>query len=129
MDNRLALVYGRRPSRLRRQDLPEVATAITAYSRGYPVTAGFSSDGNLRFMVFESDVFKVAVLWDEWLKIEPYVREGVFSPSLYPVSAGYALLDPRQTLNPATVQSDPLYKRVLDVLTLLFPDSYPTATY
>lgn len=129
MDNRLGLVFGKRPSRLRRQDLPTVAMAITTYVRGYPVAAGPLTTETVHVMTFKSDLFEVAVLWDDWMKIDPYVRDGAFSPTLFPVSAGYQLSDPRVTINPSMVRSDPLYKRVLNVLTLLFPDEYPKAKY
>lgn len=129
MDNRLGLVFGQRPSHLRQQDLPAVATAITAYVRGYPVSAGPLTTATVRLMVFKSDVFDVAVLWDDWLKIDPYVRSDDFSPIKYPLAAGYALSEPRVTINLSMIQADPLYKRVLDVLTLLFPAAYPSATY
>jgi len=129
MDNRLGLVFGQRPSHLRQQDLPAVAMAITTYVRGYPVAAGPLTTDTVRVMTFKSDFFEVAVLWDDWMKIDPYVRDGVFSPTLFPVSAGYQLSEPRVTLNPSMVQSDPLYKRVLYVLTLLFPVSYPKSKY
>lgn len=129
MDNRLGLVFGQRPSHLRQQDLPAVAMAITTYVRGYPVAAGSLTTDTVRVMTFKSDFFEVAVLWDDWMKIDPYVRDGVFSPTLFPVSAGYQLSEPRVTLNPSMVQSDPLYKRVLYVLTLLFPVSYPKSKY
>ena len=129
MDNRLALLLGKRPSRLRRQDLPDVATAITAYIRGYPVLAGPTDAAGVRSMVFRSDCFEVAVLMEDWAKIDPYVRADAFSPTLYPPSAGYALSDPFIQLTPSMITSDLLYKRVLDVLTLLFPDAYPTSDY
>ena len=129
MDNRLGLVFGQRPSHLRKQDLPTVAMAITAYVRGYPVLAGPVTTATVNLMVFRSDAFEVAVLWDDWEKIDPYVRSDYFSPLKYPASAGYNVLDPSVAFNLSTIQADPLYKRVLDVLTLLFPAAYPAAKY
>ena len=102
---------------------------ITAYVRGYPMSIGPRTTATARLMTFTASTFEVAVLWDDWMKIDPYVRSDDFSPVKYPVSAGYALFSPPTVINLSMVQDDPLYKRVLDVLTLLFPDAYPSATY
>jgi hypothetical protein len=129
MDNRLGRFFDQRPSHLRREDLPEVATAITAYLRGFSVTVGPVDVAGVRRMVLRGPTFNVAVLWDDWAKIDPYIRDDTFSSIKHPTIVGYTFFNPLVSLDPATVGQDPLYRRVLDVLTLLFPDTYPRAKY
>lgn len=129
MDNRLGLLASKRPSHLRKQDLPDVAVAITTATRGYPVQVGPTSYQGIRVMCFRSVWFETYILEEDWAKIDPYVRSDYFSPTVYPVYAGYELSDPSVQFSPSLVTQDPLYKRVLDVLTMLFPVSYPTSEY
>lgn len=121
MDNRLYHIFGRRPSRLRQQDLPDVAFALTVLARRLvPVRVDSADLTGAKVITLTSEWFAVAVLLEDWLKIEPHIQEGFFSPVLYPVPGlGRPSSD--------QLARDPLYNRILSVLTLEFPDSYPTS--
>lgn len=121
MDNRLSLSGKRRTSNLRVQDLAEVALAITTSLRKYvPVSISTTQVSGAPTMVFESEWFHVSVLVEDWEKIAPYVKDNSF---LIPLKLDTLTVK----VGPDIVVKDPLYKRVLDVLTLLFPDVYPTS--
>ena len=127
MDNRLSQVFGKRPSRLRQSDLPQLAYALTVASRNLtPVSIWHEKAAGAPVVAFSSEWFTVAVLESDWRKIEPYVRDGVFTTTAYPVpivqSDTVSFTSRRDKIS-----TDPLYRRILDVLTLLFPDKYPTS--
>lgn len=127
MDNRLSQVLGKRPSRLRQSDLPDLAYALTVTSRNLvPVAVSHEKAGGAPIIAFSSAWFAVAVLETDWRKIEPYVRDGVFTPTAYPVPTVQSDTVPI-TSRQDKISSDPLYRRILHVLTLLFPDKYPTS--
>ncbi len=124
MDNRLSLAFGKRVSRLRSQDLPDVAYGLTLTIRNLsPVQITQKSIGGAPTMLFSSPDFKLAILVSDWLLIEPYFKDYTLSPVFYPTPDFYATLKGPPPRN--RIQTDTLYKRVLDVLTLLFPESYP----
>lgn len=103
---------------------------------------GFASRGGTDVLVFriQDEVHRggeavrtFLVLKSDWLRIYPFVQELFFEPQLYPTEArvGY--------LNPALARSEPLadradaqtpaslYQRILDTLTPLFPEAFPTS--
>lgn len=130
MDNRLGLVSQRRPSRLRKTDLPNLAEAITVYQRRLVevgVTRAIVCGASV--VTLSSKTFRVSVLSDDWAKIDPYFRDDTFDVLKYPPVVGYSVFQPSVTYSPALVRSDPLYQRVLNVLLLLFPEEYPTSDY
>lgn len=130
MDNRLGLVAQRRPSRLRRTDLPPLAEAITVYQRRLaPVRVNRTIVCGASVVTLASRTFEVAVLSEDWAKIDPYFKDDTFDVLRYPPVVGYAVLRPTQEYVPELVRRDPLYRRVLDVLLILFPDEYPTSAY
>ncbi len=125
MDNRLKLFFGQRVSRLRRQDLPEVAYALTLASRNrIPVSFGRDTLAGADVVTVTSEWFALTVLATDWVKIEPYIRDGDFTVAAKP---GASTQDVQVRPDPAQISTDPLYKRILHVLTLEFPDSYPKA--
>ena len=123
MDNRLSLYGGQRISRLRQEDLPTIAYVLTAIlKRHTKVGIQRSELTGPPLISFTSDVFHVSLLLEDWQKIEPYVKEGFFNTVQYPVAQAY----PESRRVPEEIRKDPLYSRILSVLTLEFPDSYPT---
>lgn len=130
MESRLAHVAGKRVGALYREDLSAVAFAITTFVRKLtPVRVSWVSISGAPVVVFESDWFVVPILREDWVKIEPYVQDDTFLPSLFPPFAGYSLLRPDAEVTPEAFSRDPLYRKVLDTLTVLFPNSYPTSDY
>ena len=130
MDNRLGLLFGRRLSRLRAQDLPNVALAITTYLRKQvPVGVETVHVSGAEAIALTSNWFYVTVLREDWDKIEPYLRDDTFTPAIVALPYINQLFRPEYVLVPAKVVEDPLYKRVLDVLNPLFPAEYPTSDY
>ncbi len=128
MDSRLSLVNGRRLSRLRRQDLPEVARALLAWSRpGSRV--GISIVIHISHTHITGKNFDVAILSEDWEKIEPLVKEGLFSQFLFPTRAPAVFSDPSVSLDLSLVDANDRqsYLRVLSLLWGLFPDSYPVS--
>lgn len=127
MDNRLSQVFGKRPSRLRQSDLPNLAYALTVASRNLtPVSIWHEKAAGAPVVAFSSEWFTVAVLESDWRKIEPYVRDGVFTTTAYPVPTVQSQTNTGPS-GPDRISSDPLYSRILGVLTMLFPDKYPTS--
>lgn len=130
MDNRLGLLFDRRLSHLRTQDLPNVAFALTTYIRKLvPVQVAVVSISGAEAVSLSCPWFQIAVLAEDWKKIQPYLQDDTFTPAIVALPFSGQLLRPEQVLIPSQVVQDPLYKRVLDVLTLLFPTSYPTSEY
>lgn len=124
MDGRIPLRFGKRVSRLRKQDLPDLAYALTTLARHpHAVEYGYDENQGLKIVYFRSQFFAVTVLLDDWMKIEPKVREGYFAPNAFPVQE----MSPKPPA-PPQVGGDPLYNHILNVLTLLFPESYPTSS-
>jgi hypothetical protein len=64
----------------------------------------------------------VTILATDWGRILPYLEDGSFEPSLYPLGGAYRT---GSTASPTGL--DPLYVRILGVLQMLFPDAYPTS--
>ena len=117
-------------SRLRLEDLPAVAFAlVTTIRKLVPVQVNHVTVSGAPVVLFRSDWFNVPILREDWQKIEPYVRDDTFSPSLFPPFAGYVLLRPDAELSPESFSSDPMYRKILDTLTVLFPNKYPVSDY
>lgn len=125
MDSRLSLVNGRRLSRLRRQDLPEVARALLAWSKPGS-SVGISVVSRIGYTHLCGRNFNVAILSEDWEKIEPLVREGLFSQSLFPTRDPAKFLNPGVSLDLSLVSANDRqsYLQVLSLLWDLFPDSY-----
>lgn len=72
--------------------------------------------------------FNIVVRGDDWEKIIPYLRDGVFNPEIVPVERPQYLL-PEVMLDVAILDrtDQDFYQRVLGVLQGLFPEDYPTS--
>ena len=125
VDARLQLVDGKRLTRLRQEDLPDVAKAICGYERGL-VRAERSFQRQVAFFRFTARGLDVVVLASDYAKILPYVQDGTFDPIQYPPpqrAEASPDLDPEVS---RIDQWDPVfYTRVYGLLRALFPESYP----
>lgn len=71
----------------------------------------------------------VVVFRDDWARIMPYIQDGTFSPTLFPVESGFKASDPKTRFSASTIDvEDPLYNRVLGVLQQLFTTVFPVPT-
>ena len=127
MDARLQLVNGRRLSRLRQEDLPNVAKVIVGYERRV-VRSERCFSKQVVYYRFRGKGLTVIVLGTDFEKILPYIKDGSFDPIQFPaptIDTSNPDLDP----DVSTIdQWDPVfYTRVLGQLRALFPDSYPTS--
>lgn len=125
MDQRLFKIAGRRPERLTRADTPEVARALTAYSRHQAqVTKGVLNEVAY-VRLYNSGIIDVIIRWDDWVKILPYVTDGYFDTTIFPEPtlfvAQSAVLASASTID----QNDELYQRILYVLNQLFTIEFP----
>jgi hypothetical protein len=128
VDSRLSLVNGRRLSRLRQQDLPEVARALIAWSNPGG-RAGVRVVRNAKFIRLSGRNFDVAILNEDWQRIAPLVQEGVFTSFLTPMGPPGVVLDPGVSEDSALVETrqSQRYQHVLGILETLFTESYPTS--
>ena len=127
MDARLQLVDGFRLSRLRRDDLPNVAKAITGHERKI-VTAERVFAKQVAYYRFKAPGFDCIVLASDFVKILPYIKSGVFDPKQYPCPS-LDTSEPNMHPDVNTIdQWDPVfYSKVYGQLLALFPESYPTS--
>lgn len=128
VDARLQFVDGRRLSRLRQEDLHDVAAAIVGYERKI-VQAERVFAKQVAYYRFKAKGFVCLVLATDFAKILPFIQDGTFDPRQYPpphfVNTGNPLINPDlSTID----QWDPVFfSRVYGQLRALFPDSYPTS--
>jgi hypothetical protein len=106
MDTRLSLLEGKRVGHLRDQELSNLASAIVAYWEGRAQVGVTHVRGNplVRFTGSQTDV---TVLKSDWEVIEPKILDGTL-----------------------TYQNSPAHTKeeyVLNVLKILFTDTYPTS--
>lgn len=130
MDNRLRRRGGkgrRIPSQLLDVDLPELAWAITALVRGQAHLSNAAPKHEKFVRIQTTTGLDVTVRRSDWVKIQPLLVDGTFSPKLFPVESGSQVLDRVTRYHPALLPtSDPLYDRVLLYLRELFPTQVPT---
>lgn len=125
MDERLSRAYGRRIRRLTREDLPQLAYAITIVIRkqGH---AEVYDHGALKCVRLHGNGVDVSVLQEDWDKIVPYLLDGTLDPTLTPVPRKVGT-DALSVVDlPWIDLRDAHFKdKVLALLTTLFPVSYP----
>lgn len=129
-DERLSYHGNRKKvSRLRREDLPDVALAIVAANRGQcsPQRVFFRGTEVVDFRA--PGIFSVVVLASDWDKLLPYIQQGYFSPILVASqpSTGYTRPDVWKSLSLLGVSSPSFYHYVLGILQKEFTDTYPTS--
>lgn len=169
MDVRLRQVGPGRLHRLRKPDLPAVANALLAAIRkqAWIDKGEFGGDYFVRIKHEDGDV---VIMFDDWVKILPYIQNGFFSTPMVATPVGPDNPDTQKPV-PATdylgliekaregfrlgiysvytgppspeleaqgnqpvrdgslVGDKSLYQRILDTLTELFPEDFPTSVY
>lgn len=117
-------IHGRRLSRLRIPDLPGVAKAIVAYTRGHAKSAEYVRHG-VGFVRLYGIGVDVNVLVSDWNKIVPYLQSGAWNPRVTPVARAFAA--PNAEASIADTDDPDLYRRVLQALQLIFTEDFPTS--
>lgn len=70
----------------------------------------------------------VNVLWSDWQKIMPYLKDGFFNKQIVPApSVPYLQPTPFMDMALVDITDRALYYRVLGTLQQLFPNTYPEA--
>jgi hypothetical protein len=82
MDSRLWRVNGRRPSKLRRNDLPQVAQAIVDAELGRAEVRVGHVRGASFVNIHKKNTYDIVVLGEDWAKIVPFLRNSTtaFTP-------------------------------------------------
>jgi hypothetical protein len=119
---------GKRPSRLMYSDLPVVARAIISIIRKQG-TAKVVSRYGLHYVQLVGRDFNLVILMEDWEKILPYIREGSFNSTIFPIGYEVCYSDPSSHYDSATLdEADKLfYERTLYILQGLFQEDYPTS--
>jgi hypothetical protein len=105
LDNRLTLLNGRKATRLRDQELPDLARAIAAYWNN-AAKVGTQSLRGTDVVHFTGTNVDMVILKEDWEIIKPKLLDGTLtSQVVYPTHSAE--------------------EYILDVLKLLFTDKYP----
>jgi len=124
VDNRLAKIATIRPGRIRQQDIPDLASALVGYWKGWG-TVDASVSKNVAYVRLHGRAFDVLVTREDWSKILGLFQDGTLG------------VLPNSTVNDLTEIpvgkdfGDPaLYNRTLATLSLVFVDAeaYPVQT-
>lgn len=107
MDERLSLIHGRRPTRLRASDLPSVSRAIVAQIQGEARASHYRRRG-VSFVRLAGINIDVTILSEDWAKIFPLLQRGDFNGNVVP-----------------SIDGDSLYRKVLASLQQVFTEDYP----
>jgi hypothetical protein len=128
MDNRLFTIGTARPGKIRKQDIPAIATAIVGWTKGFGVVDA-NSIRNVPYVRLHGETFDVLVTGTEWLKILPRLQDGTLTTTLFP-SPRIGLVDPATTRSGSDFGDPLFYSRVLATLLDLFKDAeaYPVQT-
>ena len=126
MDNRLAAIGTKRPGKIRKQDIPDLATALVGYWKGLG-TLDAGTSRNISYVRLLGPNYDVLVTGEDWIKVLPYLQNGTLGPGFF-ASPGLGL--DSQVLTGKDFGDPTLYNRTLSTLTTIFSDaeSYPTQT-
>jgi hypothetical protein len=125
VDIRLATIGTSRPGKLRKQDIPNLASALVGYWKGLG-TLDAGSSKNISYVRLYGPNFDVLVAGEDWVKVLPFLQDGTLGPGLFP-SPG-AVVDPTVLQAGKDFGDSTLYNRTLSTLTTIFADAeaYPT---
>lgn len=124
VDNRLASIGAHRPGRLRKQDLPALASALVGYLKGFGrVTAGVAH--GLSYVRLYGSYFDILVIETDWIRLLPYLRDGTLGTTVYPSPQ----VEVSATATGADFGDPTLYQRTLTLLTQVFSDAEPYGTH
>ena len=77
VDNRLLSAYGKRPHRLTRNEVPELARALTAWVyRQVNIDKLVVGNNVPCIRLFNAKGVEVLVRSDDWAKLVPYLKDG-----------------------------------------------------
>lgn len=129
MDNRLLEIYGQRPSPLRQDDLGLLARMMIAVIRGRG-TVGYARRSGVGVVVLhDNEDRKFTVLRDDWRKIMPFIQDGTFSPAVTPAAPRVGYASPEVAYGESVLDRADrfLYDRIVNTLSPLFPEAFPTS--
>lgn len=128
MDNRLSSIGTARPGRVRKQDIPDLASALVGYWKGKGVLDAGSSK-NVAYVRLHGANFDVLVTREDWVKVLPYLRDGTLGPWLFP-SPSVGVMDPTKSVTGQDFGDPYLYLRTFTTLSQIFADAeaYPRQT-
>lgn len=97
MDERLWHIVGKRPTRLRRSDLPQLAQAIVDVERGRAVARRGFVQNTSYVLLQRNQAYNVFVRGDDWAKIVPFLRNSTltFQPVVPPPTPPPPILSPQ----------------------------------
>lgn len=122
MDNRLAKIATIRPGRIRQQDIPDLASALVGYWKGWG-TVDASVSKNVTYVRLHGRGFDVLVTREDWAKILGLLQDGTLGMFPSPPT------NDRTEIPVGRDFGDPvLYNWTLATLSLAFTDAevYPT---
>lgn len=79
------------------------------------------------YYYFRAERFDVCVLLEDFAKILPYIQDGTLDPLQYPAPLISGRPGVRRDIHTIDQWDPAFYRRVLDLLITLFPDTYPTS--
>ena len=120
MDNRLGLFYGKRVSKILRDNLPEVSRALVMTFHGQAVARNVRWN-NMNLIHLHGNTVNTAIMGEDWEKIAPYIANGHFSiPAMTPFGSNTIRDD-----SPIDVRYTLTYNRVYETLSALFSEEAP----
>lgn len=127
MDERLSNLWGKREHNLFRNDLPEVALALTAYYRKRAQL--FVITTQPRHVRLVGPNFNAVILEADWKKILPMIQTSSFQTSIIPVAKQGVFINPEVRASTALLDftERELYTRILHALQSLFPKDFPVS--
>jgi hypothetical protein len=128
VDSRLFYIEGTRPSRIRKQDVPTLVVALIGVIRARAQMVAGRIRG-IDCVRITSPGLRLAILKEDWLKIQPLVEDGTLNPVLSPKGQPAAYLHPETSYDESCVDlaDRALYIHLMGILEPLFPDKWPTS--
>lgn len=128
VDERLAEIRGRRPGKLRQQDLDPLARMIIAVLRKRG-TAGVGLRGGVEVAILSDNKGTLTILKDDWALILPFLQDGTFNPLIVPAAARFGYQNSSTAYAESVIDRADrfLFNRIHKVLRGLFTETYPTS--
>ena len=129
VDNRLLQVYGSRPHRMTRNEVPALARALVGVIRRQArVDRHVVYDMPCVRLHNQGGGINLLVRADDWAKLVPYLKDGTLDVSQFPVDQPVVLSPNTYFDASASEVWDPeLYGRIVTLLNTLFTIEFPTS--
>jgi hypothetical protein len=126
VDNRLFTIGTARPGRVRKQDIPDLASAIVGYFKGKAVLDA-ATIRNISYVRLHGANCDVLVTREDWVRILPKLQDGTIGSTFFP-SPSFGFLDPTRSVTGQDYGDPTLYQRTFTTLSEIFSDAeaYPT---